>query len=127
MVGDGIRGSGHRAERGAGAGGCDIPQGLIKGECVEGKGAPTPRGGTQPALFAAQRGACTPDEGLCFHGWQEEWVWLLREMECHDGFMAFAFRPSLPPNGLLSQMFPPYYLCPQSVPLPCFLAGTSFN
>ena len=51
MVGDGIGRSGHRAEGGGGAGGRDIPQGLIEGECVQGKGAPAPRGPTQPALL----------------------------------------------------------------------------
>lgn len=128
MVGDRIGRSGHRAEGGAGAGGRDIPQGLIEGECVQRKGAPTPRGPTQPSLLAAQRGACTSDEGLCFHGRQQEWVWLLRETEPHNGSMAFALRPPLPPPP-----WPPLSDSPSPLPLPsacplsCSRTATSFS
>lgn len=125
MVGDGIGRSGHRAEGGAGAGGCDIPQGLIEGECVQGKGAPAPRRPTQPALLTAQGGTCTPDEGLCFHGRQQEWVWLLRETKPHKGSGPL-------PSDLLSHPVaasltrPPCDLC-SVCPLSCFQTAASFS
>ena len=126
MVGDGIGRSGHRAEGGGWAGGRDIPQGLIEGECVQGKGAPAPRGPTQPALLTAQRGTCTPDEGLCFYGRQQEWVWLLRETKSHNGSGASALRPPLPPRGCLSDspsLRPLLSVCPLS----CFRTAASFS
>lgn len=94
MVGHRIRRSGRGTTCGAGASSRDVPQSFIKGKCVQGEGTSTTRGPTQPALFATQWRACTPDEGLHFHGWQQEWVWLLRGMGITPGSSPLTLNPS---------------------------------